>query len=287
VPADPFTVLEILQRTARYLGDKGVEDPRLCAEQMLASLLQCRRIDLYVRHDRPLTAAETDTFRAWVRRRGEGEPQQYITGQAAFGELELVVKKPVFIPRPETELVVTYACSLVPPDKPAWVLDIGCGSGAVALHVLHTLPQARAVAVDINPEALALSAHNSRKYKMSARLHLVRMDLFQGLHPGSRFNLIISNPPYIAHGDLAGLPAVVRDWESPLALDGGPDGLSIYRKILTEGRHYLATEGNMVMEIGYNQAEDITRLAQETGWHLVQIKKDYQDWPRLAHLRAA
>ena len=255
-----WTVLKVLTWTKGYLVEKGVENSRLEAEWMLCSVLGLDRVGLYVNFDRPLTDAELALYRGLVARRSRREPLQYILGTQEFMELEFDVTPAVLIPRHDTEVLVTEAAKLAAP--PCRILDIGAGSGCIAVALAKALPQAEVLGVERSPEALVLAERNAGK-------HGVRVTLFEGSlfepFPGQRFDLIVANPPYIPTDDLENLQPEVRDFEPRGALDGGADGLDFYRLIIPAAPDYLSPSGWLLFEVGISQAEPVKLQFDATG----------------------
>lgn len=263
-----------------------VPDARLDAEVLLAHALETDRAGLYARLHDPCPNRHAEAFRHLIQRRGQREPLQYITGTQEFWSLEFKVDVRVLIPRPETEMVVETALRLLPqsairsfdrvypersrraqdrlPQSAIKVLDVGTGSGCIAIALATELPQVEVWAVDISQEALTVADENTRRHGVAERIKFLQGDLFAPI-AGERngFDLIVANPPYIGYDDLATLQPEVRDWEPYRALDGGVDGLDFYRRLLSEGPDYLRTGGWLVMEIGQGQRMQVLRLAQD------------------------
>ena len=262
-----WTVKKILEWTAAFLTRKSVDSPRLSAEQLLAHVLKLPRIKLYTDYDRPIVESELATYRELVRRAGEHEPIAYLTGKAFFFDLELDIRPGVLIPRPDTETLVEIAlnaCRNTPGFETPHVLDLCTGSGCIALAIAKHLPGAIVTAIDIDDTAIAVAAANIATLKLESRVHLLKGNLFEALSsaidPGP-FHLILSNPPYIATNQIAGLDKSVRDFEPLRALDGGPDGLGFHRRILQEAPSRLLPGGRVMLEIAYDQGGSALALA--------------------------
>jgi release factor glutamine methyltransferase len=257
---ETWTVLKILTWTKEYLAQKGVENARLESEWLLCAALGLDRVGLYVNFDKPLTAAELADYRGMVTRRAKREPLQYILGSQEFMGLEFEVSAAVLIPRHDTEVLVEEALRRSPAS--ARILDIGVGSGCIAVALAKALPLADVVGVDKSPQALLLAQENAGK-------HDVRLTLFEGSlfepFPEQTFDLIVSNPPYIPTADLETLQPEVRDYEPCQALDGGPDGLDFYRLIIPAAPDHLATDGWLLFEVGIAEAEPVTQLFMRDG----------------------
>ncbi|MDD6287259.1 peptide chain release factor N(5)-glutamine methyltransferase [Acidaminococcus fermentans] len=275
-----WTILKILQWTQQYFQSKGVENPRLDAEVLLCAVLDKSRIQLYTNFDEPLEEQELKQYRGYVARRAAREPVAYILGHKGFLQYDFKVTKDTLIPRPETELLVEQLVSLNRDRGPVRILDLGCGSGAIIDSLLAELPEARGMGVDISPGAAAVTRENAQSLGVGDRLETVVSDLYEKVPREEKFQVLVSNPPYIPEGDLAVLQAEVRR-EPRRALDGGRDGLDFYRRILRDLWSYLDPEGMAAFEIGQGQGEDVARLCREAGLDCVKVRKDYGDMDRM------
>jgi len=264
-----------------YLQVCGIESPRLDAEVLLAHCLGWERTALYRELGYELTTDQEARFQAFVRRRGAHEPIAYLTGVREFWSLPFAVQPGVLIPRPDTEWVVEtalrYAPQILRQHSPCRVLDIGTGSGNIAVAVAASLGGCEVTAVDISSNTLALAHLNAQTCRVAERVHYLCGDLLNPLHPQrARFDLLLSNPPYIAAEEWPALPITVRCYEPREALDGGSDGLWFYRRLFAEGPQYLAVNGMIIVEVGHRQAGDVSRLLQRSQqWELLEIVKDY------------
>jgi len=262
------SVGQVFSKAVIELTAHGISNPRLDAEVLLAHALGTDRTGLYTRLHVPLSLEQQETFRVLFQRRMQREPLQYITGVREFWSLEFKVDLRVLIPRPETEVVVETALRLLSQsairNPQSAILDIGTGSGCIAIVLAKELPQAEVWATDVSADALAVAGENARHHGVAERIRFLQGDLFSPLAgKEDGFDLIVANPPYIARPELAALQPEVRDWEPLAALDGGPDGLDVYRHLLHEGPTYLRTGGWLVMEIGHGQGTAVLRLARE------------------------
>lgn len=273
IATQPSAAVLLCQAVAD-LAAQAVSTPRLDAEVLLAHALGIDRAGLYARLHKPVPGASIALFRQLLRRRAQHEPLPYITGIREFWSLDFAVDSRVLIPRPETEVVVEVALQLLrqsplstiqPAPKPR-LIDLGTGSGCIAIVLAKELPQAEIWAIDASAGALAVARNNARRHGVAGQIRFLLSDLFAAI-PGETdsFDLIVSNPPYIARDDLPTLPAEVRDWEPHSALDGGIDGLDFYRRLLREGPVYLRSGGWLVLEIGHGQSKHILPLIQERG----------------------
>jgi release factor glutamine methyltransferase len=272
---------EALSWGETHLQSHSVESARLDAEVLLMHCLRWERAVLYRERDYRLTPGEEARFRDLVRRRGAHEPVAYLTGEREFWSLPLAVRPGVLIPRPDTEWVVEtalrYATQFLQRRTRCRILDVGTGSGNIAIAVAASLAAADVTALDISPGALAVAQLNAQSCHVAERILFACGDLFHPLHPHrARFDLLLSNPPYIAADEWRALPPTVRCYEPRQALDGGSDGLVFYRRLFSEGSPYLAENGIAIVEVGHRQAGDVSHLLmQSLEWQLLGIVKDY------------
>nr|WP_240893713.1 peptide chain release factor N(5)-glutamine methyltransferase [Limisphaera ngatamarikiensis] len=280
------TVLEAIQRSAEFLGRKGVDAPRLQAELLLAHVLRLPRLKLYLQFDRALTPAETDQLRELVRRRGQREPLQYILGRAAFCGRDLLVNPHVLIPRPETEQLAELGWTrLAACPGPRLALDVGTGSGCIAIALVEHCPDTRCVAVDVSPEALNVARENVAAAGLTDRIELLPSRELEAVPAQPRFDLIISNPPYIPSGDIASLQPEVRDHEPRTALDGGPDGLDAFRWLAPQARARIRPSGLLLLECGDGQPDAVVSILREHNWVVTAVHPDYTGRPRFVEAR--
>jgi release factor glutamine methyltransferase len=282
-----MTVEEALRWGIQALEGCGVEHARLDAEVLLAHCLGWERTALYREHVYELTPAERTCFEALVARRGAHEPLAYLTEGREFWSLPFTVRRGVLIPRPETEWVVEmalrYAPRFIQQRARCRILDVGTGSGNIAIAVAATLDAVEVTAIDISSEALAVAQINAHTCQVADRVRYIHGDLFTPLNPRqARFDLLLSNPPYIAADELPSLPTTVRCYEPREALDGGHDGLMFYRCLFAEGPRYLSDDGIAIVEVGHRQADDVACiLAQTLDWELLEVVKDYSGVERV------
>jgi len=266
---ETWTTLKVLTWTTGYLAEKGVENARREAEWLLCEATGLDRMGLYLNFDKPLQDDELATYRSMVARRGKREPLQHILGNQEFDGREFVVTKDVLIPRYDTETLLEEAVRQAP--QAHTVLDIGTGSGCIAISLAHRLPHAAITAVDLSPDALSLAQHNAEQN--NAQIEFLLGSFFQPVS-GRRFDLIVSNPPYITSADLADLQPEVRDFEPRLALDGGPDGLDAYRVLAAEAPLHLEPNGWLLLEIGAGQDKDVAGLLADAGFDAIVTVPD-------------
>jgi release factor glutamine methyltransferase len=282
---EPWTIRRLLTWTEGFLREKAIDSPRLDAQILLAHVLKCKRIDLYVRSDEEPSEPVRTAFKDLIRRRVEGCPVAYLVGQREFYLLTFEVNSAVLIPRPETELLVTEALRLLKGKEAPRVLDIGTGSGCIALAIARHHASARITATDISGEALAVARRNAESLRLSARVRFLQGDLFEPVGE-DKFDLIASNPPYVSAEELPQLMKEVRDFEPRQALDGGPDGLAIYRRLIEAGPAHLNSGCYLLMEIGATQENPIRDLLVSSGsFDEVSTHRDGLKLPRVIAAR--
>lgn len=281
-----WTILELVRWTTDYFGSHHLESPRAEAEILLAHTLGARRIDLYLNHDQPLDKDERQRFKTAIKRRLSGEPAAYITGTREFWSLELDVGPEVLIPRPETECLVEAVLPFwgKQPHSSRRMLDLGTGSGAIVIALVHEQPEGGYLAMDRSIRAIQLARHNARKHRVDDRIAWYCGNWFAPLNPAQApFDLIVSNPPYIPSGEIDGLQPEVRDYEPRLALDGSSDGVACLRAIIESAYRYLRPGGMLALEMGYDQARAVTEIANRAGqYDCLRIVKDYSGLDRVA-----
>lgn len=285
--AEVWTVKRILDWTCGYLERKGDEHPRLSAEWLLGNATGLSRVELYMNFDKPLSRGELDLMRDSVRRRGAGEPLQYVTGEMPFRHIVLHCREGVLIPRPETEILVDAALEMLGTcegDAPL-ALEIGTGTGCIALSLATECKGCRVISTDLSPAAIALATRNRDALNLAGWVDVVECDLASGVPDAlmGRFDLLVSNPPYIPSAVLAQeVPAEVKDHEPELALDGGQDGLDVFRRILTVAPKALRPGGSLCVELfegNVHAAADLVRA--EHGWTGVEVREDLTHRPRV------
>ncbi len=277
--ASPPRPLELTKLAAEHLAGKGIEEARLEAELLLAWVLGIRRLDLYLQFERPLEPAEVAAYREALRRRAAREPLQYITGEVEFRELILEVDPRVLIPRPETEVLVGEVLKWAEGEgegEGAWgrVLDLGTGSGAIVLSLLHEGAFEDGVATDSSAGALEVAAANAERHGLAGRVDLRRGSLWEPIGDGESFRVIVSNPPYVAEGEGETLAPEVRDHEPADALFAGGDGLAMVRPIVAGASGHLAAGGLLALEVGLGQAQEMARLCRDAGLSAPRVVAD-------------
>lgn len=283
-----LTLREALRRGTEFLRESGVESARVDAELLLAMVLGKGREGLYLDPEAALAPGQLKGFGSALARRAAGEPLAYITGRKEFWSLDFVVTPDVLVPRPETERLVEVALEQLAESRNSnfkvRVLDLGTGSGAIAVSLARELRSVEIWATDVSPRALRVAELNARLHGVKEKIRFVAGDLFAPL-PRARFDLIVSNPPYIPRDEIAGLSPEVRDWEPRIAIDGGSDGLALYRRIIPEAHLFLRAGGVLVLEIGAGMGAQVLRLFQGHPYFGAAVLKDYAGMDRVAIAR--
>ncbi len=279
-------ILDVINKTTPFFEKQGIESPRLNIELLLAHLLKKKRLDLYLEFERELDEPTLEKLREMVKRRAAGEPLQYITGVAEFCGLEFLVDKRVLIPRPETELLVETVLERLKPEvrsqkSEVRIVDVGTGSGCIAVTLAKKLPAAAIFAVDASPEALEVARANAIRNKVEKNIGFLCGDLLQTLCDSFQADAIVSNPPYVARGELAELPKEVRDFEPVRALAAGEDGLKVFRRLVMEARRVLSPSGFVALELGAGQRAAVEQLFVDDGYAVTKVVKDLQGHERV------
>ncbi len=275
--SDTWTLLKLLRWTTDYFAGKGIDSPRLNAELLLAGVLELDRVGLYLNYDRPLTAEELDRIRPLVKRRGQREPLQYLLGRTEFWSLEFEVDPAVLIPRADTEILVEEALNRA--KEAGTLLDVGTGSGVIVISLATELPGWQMTGLDISADALVVAQRNAEKNQVAERIAWQQGDLAN--LPAQRYDLIVSNPPYIAPDEWDELMPEVRCFEPQLALLAENQGLDCYRKLASQAPEHLHPGGWLLVEIGYRQASEVQQLFSAAGLKEIFIRDDYAGQPRV------
>ncbi|HEU0037331.1 MAG TPA: peptide chain release factor N(5)-glutamine methyltransferase [Kofleriaceae bacterium] len=277
-----WTTLAVLDWTTQRFTEAGIASPRLEAQLLLAHVLQCSRVQLYTAFDKPLGDDELAGYRALIKRRLAGEPVAYLLGEQELWGLPFYVDASVLVPRPDTETLIEAARALVDKTAALRVLDLCTGSGAIAICLAKELPNARVVATEVSPDAAAIAKRNAERNAVADRVEIRTGDLFAPVAGESRFDLIVSNPPYIASAVIDTLSAEVRR-EPRIALDGGPDGLAFYDRICRAAPEHLVAGGALVVEHGFDQAEAVRQRFEQAGFTQIALVHDLGKNPRITH----
>ncbi len=282
--ADVWTVQRILNWTTDYLTERGVESARLEAELLCAHARQCQRIRLYTDFDLPMTDVERARMREYVQRRAGREPLAYITGRREFYGRNFEVGAGILIPRPETETLIDLALEQIPDDRPSTFVEVGFGSGCIAITLAIQKPKCRIIASDISEVCLEYAQRNAEIHDVSDRLVFVHGDGLQALKPcldGSRCDGFVSNPPYVCDHELEELQPEVGLHEPRKALLSGPDGLNLIRQLVPQSATVLRPGGWIGIECDPGQCSHVTQLMTDTGFSSTQVHRDYRDTDRI------
>lgn len=280
-----IALVDVLQRTSKFFQERGIPSARLDAELILASVLKLDRVGIYLQHDRPLTDAELEQLRPLVRRRGAREPMAWILGNKGFWKLELHSPPGVLVPRGDTEALVEAALGWLPEDEERFVVDVGSGTGAVGLSLAHARPKLKLYATDLSPDAIAATKENATRLGLLDRVAVLRGPLLEPVPARRPIDLVVSNPPYIPSAQIETLAPEIRDHEPRLALDGGPDGLDVYRELIPAAA--ARARVGVLVEVGDGQASDVAALMTAAGLVDVQTWKDLSGAERVVGGRRA
>ncbi|NLY90249.1 MAG: peptide chain release factor N(5)-glutamine methyltransferase [Firmicutes bacterium] len=280
------TVGMVLRETTLFFTKRGLPAARLEAELLMAHLLGTDRLRLYTDGERPLNKEEVSKYKALIRQRLSGQPLAYITGKKSFLSWEFQITPAVLVPRPETEILVERVVEECRKLTTGRLLELGTGSGIIAISLAHYLPGFQIDAVDLSPAALEVAAANAEAHQQKERINFYCGNLYAALSmdSGSRYTGIVTNPPYIPTAVIPTLAKEVQQ-EPRVALDGGPDGTEVIRRILAEAPHWLVPGGFLALEHGYDQLPEIQKMAMEAGFTEIASYQDYAGWPRVAVCR--
>jgi release factor glutamine methyltransferase len=283
-----WTVFKLISWTESYFARYRIDSPRLTAEILLGFCLGIRRLDLYLQHDRPLEKQELARFKALIQRRKNREPVAYITGEKGFFESTFQVSPGVLIPRPDTETLVAATSEILADmvSSPGTILELGVGSGAIVVSLAKAHPEHRFFAGDISMAALDTARQNAAREKGIGPIFFFNGSWLDPLKPGPLFDVIVSNPPYIPTRHIADLAPEIRDHEPVTALDGGEEGLDSIREIMTHAGKFLVPGGHLLMEMGFDQKEKVTALADTCPeFHTIEVVQDLGGHDRVVHLK--
>ena len=281
-----WTIGKLLNWTTRYLRDHGAESSRLDAEVLLAKSLNCERIALYTRFDEPASEAVRAEFRELVQKRANGTPVAYLVGHKEFFSLEFEVSPAVLIPRPDSEFVVLEFLRVARTLGTVAAIDIGTGSGNLAVACAQQVPEAHFNAIDSSFDALEVARRNARRHGVADRIEFMEGHLFEPLASELRADCIVSNPPYIPTREIEALAVGVSDHEPKLALDGGPTGLEVVQQLIRQARQHLKPTGYLILEIGAAQELEVCKLVETSGeYEVLPTIRDYSGHPRVISAR--
>lgn len=281
-----WTINKLLSWISQYLKDRGIESPRFHAELLLSYVLGLKRIELYTHHDTQVEKSDLEKLHALVKRAGLNEPVAYLVGKTEFYSIEIEVSQDCLIPRPETELLAQRAIEFLRlRDGTQSVCDLCTGSGCIAVAIAKNVPQANIIATDISDQALIIANKNVEKYNLQERIKLLSGDLFDPVIPQldtGKFDLIVSNPPYVSDVEYEKLDKNVKEYEPRIALFAGEDGLDIYKRIIEKADMYLKPKAALLLEIGYLQGLSVRTLLEKTQcFSDITIEKDFNNNDRI------
>lgn len=281
-PQQQWTPLALVRVSAEFLAERGIESARLDAELLLAHVLGVNRMTLYVDHARPVIARELDEYRELIRERGRRVPLQLLVGSVHMLDLRFEVRAGVFIPRPETEVLIRKCLELLP-DGARFAAEVGVGSGCIAVSLLHAWPDARMIGWDLSEAALELSLANAQQHGVADRLELIHGDGCAALgERASQFDLVVSNPPYVGLEERELLAPEVRDHDPADALFAGADGMDCIERLVPAAAGALKPEGWLVMEHGSAQGQRTTRLLRGSSFESVSVSRDLSGLDRVS-----
>jgi len=277
-----LTVLEVIKRSTDYLKGRGIESARTNAELLLADILQCKRLDLYLMYDKPLSESELTKYREYLKRRSVFEPLQYITGKVDFYGLELRVSSSILIPRPETELLVEAVIASVKTEDETKILDIGTGCGNIGIAIAANLPNVEVTGIDISDDAIAIAEENTCKYNLQNRINFKCTDILNtDAEQLSNYDIVVSNPPYVSKPDYLKLQKEIKNYEPEIAVTDISDGLTFYKSITLLAKKILDKTGMLFYELGQGQSEQVKKILDENGFEEISIIQDYEHIDRV------
>lgn len=281
-----ITIADAIREGAEMFNAAGLAEARREAGGLLQHVIGRDRTFVLAHPEQQLTDGQLQTFQELLKRRAAGEPLQYLTAQQSFFGLDFEVAPGVLIPRPETELLVELALETIQGTHAPRICDVGTGSGCIAITLLHERTDASAIAIDISAAAIEIAKRNALRHRVESRLTFVRGNCFSSLSRGDfSFDLIVSNPPYLAEDDFPGLQREVKDHEPREALAGGRDGLDVVRRLLSESEAFLKPGGHLLIEIGFNQASAVQSYLEKQEWLVKGIRPDLLGIPRVVVLQ--
>jgi len=279
-----ITVLESIKLATEYLNKKGIESGRANAEFLLADIINCKRLDLYLLFDRPLTDEELQRFRDLLKRRGMFEPLQYILGKVEFFGIELKVTPDVLIPRPETELLVENVLHQLSKENKQEILDIGCGCGNIPIALSLNNEQIAVTGTDINERVLKVANENAEKNNVMSKIKFIHHDILKdemSIFP--MFDLVISNPPYVSKENYSTLQREILEFEPRIAVTDEGDGYTFYRAISEKVSKKLKPKGKLFFEVAEGQSDTVKKIMEENNFINIIVKKDYQNIDRIVY----
>ena len=277
-----LTILGVITKSTEYLDRKGIESPRANAEILLANILNCKRLELYLMYDKPLRDSELNSYREYLKRRSNYEPIQYITGSVEFYTLELKVTPAVLIPRPETEILVDVIIDSVKKEDELFILDFGSGCGNISIALAENLPNVHVTGIDISKDAIMIANENLEKYQLNGRVNFVNGDILKfNVNDFLNYDIIVSNPPYVSQNDYLNVQKEIKNFEPKIAVTDFSDGYKYFVKIITLASEILKSGGKLFFEMGEGQSKKINELLVKNNYKKIYVFKDYQKIDRV------
>lgn len=276
-----LTVLDAVQKSTEYLEKKGIESARLNAELLLAEILNCKRLDLYLRFEKPLSDDETNKYRDWIARRGKFEPLQYIIGSVEFYGLKFNVNSSVLIPRQETEILVETIIEQNKSRNGLKILDIGTGSGIIPVVLAKHLSDVQIISIDVSPDAISTAQNNAVLNEVEAKISFVHQSIFESVFEQDEFDIIVSNPPYVSKDEYISLQKEITEFEPKIALTDDGDGFKYYNFITGKAKFWLKKTGKLYFEVGMDQHERVIEIMNDNEFKNVAAVKDYLNIERV------
>lgn len=277
-----LTILDVITKSTEYLDRKGIESPRANAEILLANILNCKRLELYLMYDKPLRDSELNSYREYLKRRSNYEPIQYITGSVEFYTLELKVTPAVLIPRPETEILVEVIIDSVKKEDELFILDFGSGCGNISIALAENLPNVHVTGIDISKDAIMIANENLEKYQLNVRVNFVNGDILKfNVNDFLNYDIIVSNPPYVSQNDYLNVQKEIKNFEPKIAVTDFSDGYKYFVKIITLASEILKSGGKLFFEMGEGQSKKINELLVKNNYKKIYVFKDYQKIDRV------
>lgn len=279
-----LTVLEAIKLSTEYLEKKGIESARTNAELLLAGILDCKRLDLYLKFDRPLDENEKQTYRSFISKRGNFEPVQYILGETEFFGLKFLVNPSVLIPRPETEILIETIITEANSAERVNILDIGAGSGNIPVTLAKNIPNSFITSIDVSNEALQTAISNAEINEVKERINFIKQDIFDdNIFNLGNYHIIVSNPPYVEKDEMKNLQKEIVNYEPQNAVTDGGDGNKFYKRISEISSKLLEPKGKLYFEVGIYQSRKVSEIMKENDFAEIKIVKDYQEIDRVVY----
>ncbi len=276
-----LTVLDAVQKSTEYLEKKGIESARLNAELLLAEILNCKRLDLYLRFEKPLSDEETNKYREWIARRGKYEPLQYIIGHVEFYALKINVNSSVLIPRQETEILLETIIEQIKNRNGLKILDVGTGSGIIPVVLAKHLIDAQIISIDVSSDAINVAQNNALMNEVESKINFLHRDIFEADFEPDMFDIIVSNPPYVSSEEYISLQKEITEFEPRIALTDEGDGYKYYKFITEKAKLWLKENGKLYFEVGKDQSNKVIEIMNANEFRNIAALKDYLNIERV------